>query len=119
MSPKSNKRFEHVNDLVDRIAPTMPSAAYVAVLLVAWRHAKNRHFRVSAKQFSDQTRVSLRHTRAVLDHLEQASVIQLVTERKGTLPRVYRFTGKPMSSGELGAPLAEKKPKPSVALGAL
>ena len=111
MKGTPSKRFEHVNDLVDRIAPTMPSAAYVAVLFVAWRHTKNMHFRVSAKQFSKQACISLRYAREVLDDLEQASVIHLVSERKGTLPRVYRFTGNKMASGELGAPLETQKEK--------
>lgn len=111
MKGKPSKRFEHVNDLVDRIAPTMPSSAYVAVLLVAWRHARNRHFRVSAKQFATQACISLRHARDVLDDLERNSVIQMVTERKGTLPRVYRFTGMTMASGELDAPLETQKAK--------
>jgi hypothetical protein len=109
MKGKPSKRFEHVNDLVDRIAPTMPSAAYVAVLLVAWRHARNKHFRVSAKQFSTQACISLRQARYVLDDLERADVIHLVADRKGTLPKVYRFTGKTMASVALGAPLEPKQ----------
>lgn len=111
MKGKPSKRFEHINDLVDRVAPTMPSAAYVAVLLVAWRHARNKHFRVSVGQFAKQTCLSSRHVRNVLDHLERAKVIQMVSERKGTIPRVYRFTGKTMASEELCAPLEPKSAK--------
>ena len=111
MKGKPSKRFEHINDLVDRVAPTMPSAAYVAVLLVAWRHARNKYFRVSVGLFAKQTCLSHRHVRNVLDDLKRANVIQMVTERKGTTPRVHRFTGKTMASGELCAPLEPKRAK--------
>ena len=111
MKAKPSKRFEHVNDLVDRVAPTMPSAAFVAVMLVAWRHAKNMHFRVSVSQFAKQTCLSPRHVRNVLDDLERAKVIQMVADRKGTIPKVYKFTGKTMASGELCAPLEPQKAK--------
>ena len=109
MKRKPSKRFEHINDLVDRVAPTMPSAAYVAVVLVAWRHTRNMHFRVSAKQFATQACISLRHARYVLDDLERGKVIHLVSDRKGTLPKVYRFTGNTMASVALGAPLEPQK----------
>ncbi len=109
MNPKrkSQKRFEQANDLVDRIGPTLPSPTHLAVLFIAWRHATNGRFRVSARQFSTAMSGSLRNVRRVLDELETAGVISIQSESQGTIPRTYKFTGKTFSRGDTMAPLGK------------
>lgn len=96
MTPKrkSQKRFEQANDLCDRIGPSLPTPTHFAVLFVAWRHATNGRFRVSATQVSKAISGSTRNVRRVLDDLEQGGVITLMAEKKGTIPRTYKFSGK-------------------------
>ena len=103
---KSQRRFEQANDLTDRIGPTLPSSAYLALLFVAWRHAHGRDFSVSSRQFAIATNASHRHVRTMLDDLEKAGVIELKKERQGTIPRTYRFTGKTFTACSSGAPRA-------------
>jgi hypothetical protein len=110
MNPKrkSQKRFEQANELVDRIAPTLPSPAYVAVVFVAWRHAHGRTFSVSVPRLAKGSCCSIRHVRTMLDNMEFAGVIRLVKEKRGTIPRTYQFTGNEFNKsarGELIAPL--------------
>lgn len=104
MTPKrkSQKRFEQVNDLVDRIAPTLPAATHVAVVLVAWRHATNGRFRLSASQVAKSVSGSLRNVRRVLDELEEGGVIVKVSDEQGTIPRTYRFTGNVFNQNPRG-----------------
>lgn len=108
MNPKrkSQKRFEQANDLCDRIAPTLPSPAYVAVLFVAWRHAHGRNFSVSVPRLAEASSCSIRHVRTVLDNLEAGGVISLTKEEKGTIPRTYQFTGNVFNPQARGEPIA-------------
>jgi hypothetical protein len=97
---KSFQRFEQLNHLVDIVAASLKSSSHVAVALVCYRHAReNGVFGVSTKRLSDTTRLSTRQVRRVLDDLEKASVIKMVKEHDGPLPRKYKFTGRP-SNGD-------------------
>lgn len=100
---KSEMRFEQLNQLVDDIAPTLPTPAHVAVLFCCYRHARERgHFQVSTKRISASTKVSPRHARRIIDDLEQLKVIELMREHNGPIARQYRITGNPA----IGTPMS-------------
>lgn len=91
---KSEMRFEQLNQLVDDIAPTLPTPAHVAVLFCCYRHARERgHFQVSTKRIADGARVSERHAKRLIDDLERFEVIEMEREHQGPIPRRYRITG--------------------------
>jgi hypothetical protein len=92
---KSQKRFEQLNRIVDRIAPTLQTPSQVAVLLVCYRHAFERgHFRVSIRRIADATRLSTRQVMRVMDQLRRLGVIDLLEEHRGPVPAQYRITGE-------------------------
>jgi hypothetical protein len=92
---KSNVRFQQLNRLVDTIAVSLPSASHVAVALVCYRHAREDGvFGVSTNRIAKSTRLSKRQVQRVLDYLEKETVLKLMKEHQGPLPRKYKFTGR-------------------------
>lgn len=93
---KSHKRFEQLNQIVDAISPTLPTAAHVAVLFICYRHAReNGRFQVSTKRIANSSTLSERHVKRIMDDLERLLVIRMETEHQGPVPRRYRITGQP------------------------
>jgi len=90
---KSERRFAQLNQIVDEIAPTLPTASHVAVLLACYRHGRGAgFFRVSTARVAKSVRLSKRQTQRVLDDLERADVVTLVTEHSGPIPRTYKIS---------------------------
>ncbi len=99
---KSTMRFEQLNQLVDDIAPTLPTTAHVAVLFCCYRHARELgHFQVSTRRISEATKVSERHVKRVINDLERGSVIKMEREHQGPIPRQYRITGNAFNGDSL------------------
>ncbi len=105
---KSAMRFEQLNQIVDDIAPSLPTPAHVAVLFCCYRHARELgHFQVSTNRIAQSTKVSPRHARRIIDDLEQWKVIEMEREHNGPIPRQYRITGN-RAIGTPMSPLDEK-----------
>lgn len=97
MNPKrrSQKRFEQLNLIVDKIAPALPTSTHVAVLMICFRHGGSHgEFRVSTARIACSACVSERQAKRVINELERAEVIELLEEHQGPIPRQYRITGK-------------------------
>ena len=91
---KSANRFAQLNQIADRIAPSLPTTAHVAVLFCCFRHARELgHFQVSTKRIAATARISERHARRIVDDLERLKVIKLEVEHQGPIARRYRITG--------------------------
>ncbi|MCO8121457.1 helix-turn-helix domain-containing protein [Stieleria sp. TO1_6] len=92
---KSQKRFEQLNRIIDDIAPTLPSASHLAVLLICFRHGRQAgFFRASTKRIAKSARLSERHVKRIINDLETAGVVRLEAEHNGPIPRSYRITGQ-------------------------
>lgn len=93
---KSDKRFEQLNELTDKVCPTLPNCQYVTVVLVCYRHGRaNGFFRVSLARLSSSTRIKHRQLQYILKELQLMGVITLVQAHQGPIPAVYRFTFAP------------------------
>jgi DNA-binding MarR family transcriptional regulator len=91
---KSHKRWEKMNHLVDNVLSSIQSPAAVSILWVAFRHANLRdEFRISFRQIAKLTGYDPRHVRRALDQMVQAGVIEIIQERRGTIPVIYKITG--------------------------
>ncbi|MEO1616828.1 MAG: hypothetical protein AAFV88_13310 [Planctomycetota bacterium] len=92
---KSQKRWEQLNRIIDDVAPSLPSASHVAVLMICFRHGRQGgFFRVSTSRIAKSSKLSDRHVKRILDDLEKSGVISLEAEHKGPTPRTYRITGR-------------------------
>lgn len=110
---KSQQRFQQLNRIVDDIAPTLPSASHVAVLLCCYRHARTGGaFQVSTKRIAEACRLSHRQVRRVIDDMETGGVIEMTKEHEGPIPRRYRITGQVLN-GDTHVPISNK-PAPQV-----
>ncbi len=90
---KSQRRFEQLNIIVDKIAPTLRTPTHVAVLLVCFRHGRGRgYFRASTSRVAASVGIKKRQAVNIFDALEKAGVIELVEEHKGPVPRTYKIT---------------------------
>ncbi len=89
---KSSKRFEQLNLIIDDIAPKLPTAAHVAVLVCCFRHGRGLgFFRVSTQRIAKSTKLQRRRVQYIMDDLERQGVVVLVAEHKGPIPRTYRI----------------------------
>lgn len=89
---KSQKRFEQLNEIVDVIAPTLPTASHVAVLLCCFRHGRGAgYFRASTARIAKSTALKRRRVQYILDELEAMNVIVLKAEHQGPIPRTYQI----------------------------
>lgn len=100
---KSDLRFAQLNLIADKIAPTLPTSAHVAVLFCCYRHARELgHFQVSTKRIARTTKISERHARRIIDDLERFKVIAIEREHQGPIARQYRITGEAV----IGTPMS-------------
>ncbi|TWU33883.1 hypothetical protein Poly41_48830 [Novipirellula artificiosorum] len=94
---KSQRRFEQLNHIVDKLLRQLPARHGVA-MLVCYRHAQaNRQFRVSESDLAIALGVDRRTARRLFDDLERWQAIKLVKPKQGTIPRVFVITGKVIS----------------------
>lgn len=101
MTPKSksNSRFKQLNAIVDKLIRRLPKG-HALVVIVAFRHADpDKFFSVSVKQFSETLAIHPRTARRILDDLILWGVVEVISERKGTIPRKLRLTGRAPSGG--------------------
>lgn len=111
---KSQMRFEQVNQVVDVIAPTLPNASYVAVLLVCWRHADvEGKFRIDQERIAECVRLSTRQVKRILKDLVCGGVLRLVERHRQHTPPRYKITGKPFR-GDTHVTPEENKRNPEV-----
>jgi hypothetical protein len=89
---KSTKRFEQLNQIVDEIAQKLGSSAMIAILLTCFRHAMpNGCFRVSVERIAKSSGMKKRQGQRWMDELESLGVIELLKEKQGSIPRIYRI----------------------------
>jgi hypothetical protein len=89
---RSYQRFQQFNCLVDSVAGQLPTPTHIAVMLCCFRHGREGgYFRVSTSRLAKSVGLRRRRVQAVLDDLQAAGVIELVSEHNGPVPRVYRF----------------------------
>jgi DNA-binding MarR family transcriptional regulator len=88
---KSSRRFEQLNLIVDEIALTLGSPAHVAVLLCCFRHAgTGGRFAVSTARIAASCRLSKRQAVRIVDQLERAGVIEMISDHQGPIAKRYR-----------------------------
>lgn len=105
---KSQKRFEQLNQIIDDIAPTLPSPTHLAVLMICFRHGRQGgYFTVSTNRIAKSARLARRQTRRIIDDLETVGVIEMVSEHQGPIPRKYRITGR-RANGVAQVPIKPK-----------
>jgi len=93
---RSQRRFEHVNHLVDTVIRCLPSVSQRLILVVCWRHANPKgEFRVSLKQLARATGICQRQVRRAVNGLVDIGALQVVKPCQGTIPTTYRITGEP------------------------
>lgn len=92
---KSDQRWQQFNWIVDHVAPSLPTATHLAVLVCCFRHGRGLgEFSVSTPRIAEACNLKKRRTRYILDELEQLGVIELLEEHRGPLPRTYKITFK-------------------------
>lgn len=107
---KSRKRFEQVNTLCDEVLRNLPSLSARLVILIAWRHADIRAcFRKSASEIGRSAGLSKRQVQRALTSLVEVGAIRVVSQERGSIPRVYQITGQPRTSNEDSKPLTGTK----------
>lgn len=106
---QSDKRFEQLNALCDRYIQTLPKYSHRVAILVMWRHANNPYlrkdfgpfaFKISKRNLARSIGSDVRDAKKLIDELCAMGVIELVRERRGTIPRIYKLTWKSPSGGQ-------------------
>lgn len=91
---KSQKRFEQLNLLVDRVIGQLPTSTHMVATLVFFRHAgPGGTFRLSARRLGETIAVTTRHAKRLFNELEHHGAVRLIEERQVTIPRRYQITG--------------------------
>ncbi len=94
---KSNRRWTQYNAIVDKLLRRLPTRHGLAVM-VCFRHADvEKRFRMSSKDLAKTLGIHLRSARTLLDELIEWDVITVIEPQRGTIPRTFKFTGKPPS----------------------
>jgi hypothetical protein len=95
---KSQRRFEHVNHIVDSVIGNLPSVSQRLLLVVCWRFANPKgEFQVSMLRLAKTTGICHRQVRRAFDAMIDIGALQVVTPQHGRRAAVYRITGEPRS----------------------
>lgn len=95
---KSIGRFQQINHVADKIAPSLKTPSMVAIMMVAVRHSDLEGvFTLSTERFANCCRLSKPQVTRLLRYLTREGV--LFTQRKalGKLPPSRRITGQVIS----------------------
>ena len=96
---KSHRRFEQVNLLADQVVQNLPTPTHGLLLLICWRHADVRCIlRKSLNELATAAGISKRQAKRIVDDLVRVDALEVIRARQGTIPTVYRITGKPKPS---------------------
>lgn len=89
---KSDQRWHQFNYLMDEVIPRLKNNTAAVVLLTCFRYGRGPGiFRSSVRTLAKASRTSISRVREHLDRFVRDGLLELLEERKGTIPRTYRI----------------------------
>ncbi|TWT49245.1 hypothetical protein Pla22_44370 [Rubripirellula amarantea] len=107
---KSTTRFEQMNHLVDEVIQGL-SPLQAAALFVCFRHANIQgEFKLSATRLANTLGIGKRTAQRVFDGLQREGALEVIKPQKGTIPRTFWITGRPIRGDTATDPSERKIP---------